>query len=139
MRTLIMNTRFLIPMISLPLAMVAVVASSDAQGKGKGYGTEKAEQAKGQKAEKKAEQGKTRGSGQTEKANPRAASERGRSAERMSAGKANLPASVNASPRASVAGSPNRGRAVSRFVREIRVNDVRPGVRRYVASNRAAE
>jgi len=141
MRALIMNTRFLIPMISLPLAMVAVVASSDAQGKGKGYGTEKAEQAKGQRAEKKAEQGKTRGSGQKEKATPRAASERGRSAERTRGGgaKASLPASVNASPRASVAASPNRGRAVSRFARDLRVNDVRPGVRRFVASNRAAE
>lgn len=136
-----MNARFLIPMITLPLALAAVVASSEAQGKGKGYGTEKADQAKGKGAEQKAEEGKARGSGKPEKATPTAASERGRSAERMKGGgaKATLPASVNASPRASVAASPNRGRAVSRFARDFRVNDVRPGVRRYVASNRAAE
>jgi hypothetical protein len=135
-----MNIRFFIPMITLPLAMAAVVTSSDAQGKGKGYGTEKAEQTKGKGAEKKADQGKARG-GKAEKATPGAASERGRSAERIRGGgaKATLPASVNASPRASVAASPNRGRAVARFERDLRVNDVRPGVRRFVVSNRTAE
>ena len=128
-------------MAVLPLAMAVLVTTSDAQGKGKGYGTEKPEQEKRQAANKKADQGKTRGSGKMEKPTPAAASERGRSPERMRGGgaKATLPASVNASPRASVAASPNRGRAVSRFAREIRVNDVRPGVRRYVTSNRAAE
>jgi hypothetical protein len=140
MRALIMTGRSLISMTILPLAIAALVTTSDAQGRGKGYGTEKPEQGKGQGANKKAEQGKTRGSGKTEKPTPTAASERGRSAERMKGGaKATLPASVNASPRASVAASPNRGRAVSRFARDLRLNDVRPGVRRFVASNRAAE
>lgn len=117
-----MTTRLLISMITLPLAMAAVVTSSDAQGKGKGYGTEKAEQSKGKAGEKKADQGKARGSGKTEKAAPTVASERGRSAERMKGGsaRATLP-------------------AVSRFARDLRVNDVRPGVRRFVVSNRASE
>ena len=135
-----MTKRSWISMTILPLAIAALVTSSDAQGKGKGYGTEKPEQGKGQGADKKAEQGKTRGSGKTEKPTPTAASERGRSADRAKGGsRATLPASANASPRAAVAASPNRGRAVSRFARTLDVNEVRPGVRRFVASNRAAE
>jgi hypothetical protein len=140
MRSLIMTKRSWISMTILPLAVAALVTNADAQGKGKGYGTEKPEQGKGQGADKKAEQSKERGSGKTEKPTATAASERGRSAERaMGGAKATLPASVNASPRASVAASPNRGRAVSRFARALGVNEVRPGVRRFVASNRAAE
>jgi hypothetical protein len=141
MRALIMTKRGWILTTILPLAIAALVTTSDAQGRGKGYGTEKPEQAKGKAPEKKAEQGKTRSSGKTEKPTPTVASRRGRSAERMKSGgaKATLPASASASPRASVAASPNRGRAVSRFARDLRVNDVRPGVRRFVTSNRAAE
>lgn len=135
-----MTKRSWISMTILPVAVAALVTTSDAQGRGKGYGTEKPEQGKSQAADKKAEQGKTRGSGKTEKPTPTAASGRERPAERAKSGaRATLPASVNASPRASVAASPNRGRTVSRFARDLRVNEVRPNVRRFVASNRAAE
>lgn len=110
-----MKTRFLIQMITLPLAMAAVVASSDAQGKGKEKG----------KGAEKAGQSQARGSGKKQDNDPVVA-----------------PASRGASKaqqRASVASAPNRGRAISRFARDLRVSDVRPSARRFVASNRAAE
>jgi hypothetical protein len=131
-----MRRKFWIPMITLPLALAAVTASSDAQGKAKGKDSEKAGQSQG------------RGGGKPEKAPAGAPASRGASKDQQrgqpqKAGQAraakSTPASVNASPRAVVAASPNRGRAVSRFARDFRVNDVRPGVRRFVASNRAAE
>lgn len=50
-----------------------------------------------------------------------------------------LPASPNASPRASVAAAPNRGRAESRYARDLRVSEVRPVVRNYVISNRPSQ
>jgi len=47
-----------------------------------------------------------------------------------------LPVSANASPRAS---APNRGRAVSRFARDLRLNEVRPVVRNFIVSTRPAQ
>ncbi len=66
--------------------------------------------------------------------------ERGRSAEHGS-GKVShpLPASENASPRASVAVASNRGRDIARFSRDLNLSDVRPTIRTHVVSNRAAE
>ncbi|MEO7822662.1 MAG: hypothetical protein ABIS15_03565 [Gemmatimonadaceae bacterium] len=135
-----MTRRSWIPLTVLALAIGAPVTTAGAQGRGKDYGTEKAEQGKARGTDQKAEQEKARGSGKTDQATP-VAPERGRSADRMKSATARtaLPASANASPRASVAASPNRGRAVSRFARDLRVDDVRPGVRRFVTSRRAAE
>jgi hypothetical protein len=144
-----MKMRSWILMIALPLAMAVSVTSSEAQGKGKAQGTEKGGQGKGQ------------GSGKVEKAPIAAPSSKGRSAvqqrgqsqkvsqgaggnrsvqhvNKSAAGKT-LPASANAAPRASVASAANRGRSVSRFTRDLRVSEVRPSARRFVASNRAAE
>jgi hypothetical protein len=127
-----MNTRFFIPMITLPLAMAAVVASSDAQGKGKGKDTDKAGQSQGQ------------GSGKSDKApTSRGASKSQQRGQPQKAATAraekSLPASANAAPRASIASAPNRGRAISRFARELRLSEVRSPARRFVASKRAAE
>jgi len=154
-----MKMRSLIPMIALPLAMAVSVTSSEAQGKGKAQGTEKGGQGKGQgsgKVEKPpiaAPSSKGRSAvqqrGQSQKVsqgraggNQSAASERGRSVQHVNktaTGKT-LPASANAAPRASVvASAPNRGRAVSPFARDLRLSEVRPSARRFVASNRPAE
>lgn len=133
-----MKKRFWIPMITLPLAMAALVTSSGAQGKGKEQAAEKAGQSQG------------RDKGKPEKApvaapSSRAAStaqQRGRpenAGQARGTARATLPASANAAPRASVAAEPNRGRAVSRFARDLRLSEVRPAVRRFVASKRAAE
>jgi hypothetical protein len=130
-----MNTRFLIPMITLPLAMAATVASSDAQGKGKGKDPEKAGQSQG------------RGSDKAKKAPVATPASRGASRseqrEPQRAGQAraekNLPASANAASRASLASAPNRGRAISRFARDLRLSEVRSPARRWVTSNRRAE
>jgi hypothetical protein len=145
-----MKMRSWILMIALPLAMAVSVTSSEAQGKGKAQGTEKGGQGKG------------RGSGKVEKAPIAAPSSKGRSAvqqrgqsQKVSQGRAGgnrsvqhvnksaagktLPASANAAPRASVASAENRDRSVSRFSRDLRVSEVRPSARRFVASNRAAE
>jgi hypothetical protein len=145
-----MKMRSWILMIALPLAMAVSVTSSEAQGKGKAQGTEKGGQRKGQ------------GSGKVEKAPIAAPSSKGRSAvqqrgqsQKVSQGRAGgnrsvqhvnksaagktLPASANAAPRASVASAENRDRSVSRFSRDLRVSEVRPSARRFVASNRAAE
>ena len=50
-----------------------------------------------------------------------------------------LPASANASPRASDALAPNHGREVSRFARDLTQSEVRPVAVRFVSSNRPAE
>jgi hypothetical protein len=120
-------------MIALPLAMAALVSTSEAQGKSKGQGAEKAGEGKG------------KGSGKTDKgpiAKPAskgasAAQKRGPSDNASPARAENR--SANAASRASVAGETNRGRVISRFARDLRVSDVRPSARRFVASNRAAE
>jgi hypothetical protein len=133
-----MNTRSLIPMITLPLALAAVVSSSNAQGKGKekAQGPEKSGQSQG------------RGSGKPDKAPVVAPASRGASRDQQrgqsqKAGQVraekSLPASANAAGRASVASAPNRGRAISPFARELRLSEVRPSMRRFVGSNRAAE
>jgi len=151
-----MKMRSWIPMLAFPLALAVSVTSSEAQGKGKG--TEKGGQGKGQgsgkveKAPIAAPSSKGRSAvqqrGQSQKVsrgraggNGSAASERGRSAEHMNgnaAGKT-LPASAKASPRASVASASNRGRDVSRYARDLKMSEVRPPARRFVASNRPAE
>jgi len=151
-----MKMRSWLPMLAFPLALAVSVTSSEAQGKGKG--TEKGGQGKGQgsgkveKAPITAPSSKGRSAvqqrGQSQKVsrgraggNGSAASERGRSAEHMNgnaAGKT-LPASAKASPRASVASASNRGRDVSRYARDLKMSEVRPPARRFVASNRPAE
>lgn len=111
-----MKKRCWIPMTILPLAMAALVTTSDAQGRGKGQGAEKAAESQG------------RGSGKAKKAPVATPPSRGAST-----------AQERGRPRASVAAAPNRGRAVSRFARDLNLSDVRPAVRGFVASNRAAE
>jgi hypothetical protein len=153
-----MKTRSWILMLAIALAVAVSATSSEAQGKGKSQGTEKGGQGKGQgsgkveKAPIAAPSSKGRSAvqqrGQSQKVshgragvNRSAASEHGRSAEHMngSAAGKTLPASANASPRASVASASNRGRAVSRFSRDLNMSEVRPPARRLIASNRAAE
>jgi hypothetical protein len=134
-----MIKRSWIAMITLPLAMAALVSSSEAQGKAKGQGAEKAGQSKGRGSGKtdKAPTGSKGASaaqkrGPSQKASPaRVIDERVKVAARGNAASTNFPASANAAS--------NRGRAVSRFARDLRINDVRPSARRFVASNRAAE
>lgn len=109
-----MKKRFWIPMITLPLAMAALVTSSEAQGKGKEQGAEKAGQSQRQ------------GKGKPEKAPVPAPSSRAASTAQQRG-------------RPGVAADLNRGRAVSRFTRDLRVSEVRPAVRRFVTSKRAAE
>ena len=158
LRVLTMKMRSWILMIALPLAMAVSVTSSEAQGKGKAQGTEKGGQGKGQgsgkveKAPIAAPSSKGRSAvqqrGQSQKVsqgrageNRSVASDRRRSAEPMKGSTAakTLPASANAAARASVASAANRGRSVSRFARDLRVSEVRPSARRFVASNRPAE
>jgi len=142
-------------MILLPLAMTATATIADGQGKGqgKGQGGEKAGQGQGRGAEKAAkgpvtkpsrgasasqEQGPPQNAGQMRAAEVSRGG--GRSAEHVTgAVHTTLPASANASARASVAAAPNRGRAVSRFERDLHVSEVRPVVRTFVISNRPSE
>ncbi len=150
-----MKTRCWIAMILLPLAMTATATIADGQGKGqgKGQGGEKAGQGQGRGAEKAAkgpvtkpsrgasasqEQGPPQNAGQMRAAEVSRGG--GRSAEHVTgAVHTTLPASANASARASVAAAPNRGRAVSRFERDLHVSEVRPVVRTFVISNRPSE
>jgi hypothetical protein len=130
-----MNTRFLIPTVTLPLAMAAMVASSDAQGKGKGNDTEKAGQGQGRGSDKAKKAPvatpASRGASRSESREPQRAGQ--------TRAETNLPASANAASRASIASAPNRGRAISRFARDLRLSEVRPPIRRFINSNRAAE
>jgi hypothetical protein len=118
-------------MIGLPLAMAALVSTSEAQGKSKGQGAEKAGEGKG------------KGSGKPEKAPIAKPTSKGASAVQKPSHKGSQARaenrSANAGSRGSVAGETNRGRVISRFARDLRVSDVRPSARRFVASNRAAE
>jgi hypothetical protein len=132
MRELIMR-RSWIAVMALPLVMAALVSTSEAQGKSKGQGAEKAGEGKG------------KGSGKTEKGPIAKPASKGASAAQKrgpsdNAGQARAEnRSANAGSRASVAAGTNRGRVMSRFARDLRVSDVRPSARRFVASNRAAE
>jgi hypothetical protein len=144
---MIMRKKSWIAMITLPLAMAVMVSSSEAQGKAKGQDVEKAGQSKGKgsgKTEKAPQTSKGASAAQkrgpTQKSSPaRVVDERVKVSGRGNAARTTLPASANASPRASVASAANRGRAVSRFARDLRISEVRPSVRRFVASNRASE
>jgi hypothetical protein len=115
-----MIKRSWIAMITLPLAMAVLVSSAEAQGKAKGQGAEKAGQGKG------------RGSGKPDKAPTAAPGSRGASAVQKS-GK-----SQKASP-ARVIDDRIKVSERGRFTRDLRISDVRPSARRFVASNRAAE
>lgn len=131
-----MRNKSWIAMITLPLALAALGSTADAQGKSKAQGREKAEQGKGQGNGKKEKAPIARPAAQGASAEQK----RGPSEKGSQARSENRPtASTNAGSRASAAVEVNRGRAVSRFARELRVTDVRPSARRFVASNRAAE
>lgn len=137
-----------IAMIVLPAAIATLSATAEAQGKGKGQG-------QGQKSGKVESKG--RGAGQSAAKRPAAAPARGASASKnngasngvargrsdhdvkQNAGRPTLPASSNASPRANVASAPNRGRAVSRFARDLHVSEVRPVVRNYIISDKPSQ
>ena len=137
-------------MILLPLSIAASASTADAQGKGKGKGGEKAGQSQDRGG---AKQGKANGS--VGKSKTSAMQSRGKAdnggqmrADNNGAGRGrgvgkapsvSLPRSPNASARAGVAAAPNRGRAVSRFARDLHVSEVRPAVRTYVVSNRPSE
>ena len=142
-----MKNKCLIAMILLPLALATTATTGDAQGKGKAKGGEKAGQSQGRGAEKSgkgqvAKTSKTASApGQMRPANNSRGGGGGRSVGHVTgnAGGKALPASANASPRASVAAAPNRGRAVSRFARDLHVSEVRPAVRTYVISNKPSQ
>jgi hypothetical protein len=115
-----MIKRSWIAMMTLPLAMAVLVSSAEAQGKAKGQGAEKAGQGKG------------RGSGKPDKAPTAAPGSRGASAVQKG-GK-----SQKASP-ARVIDERVKVSERGRLTRDLRISDVRPSARRFVASNRAAE
>lgn len=140
-----------IAMILLPLGIAAGAPTADAQGKGKGNGPAKAGQGEGRGAGKS---GKAEGSvaksprasatqqhGKRANADEKRVDNKGAGRGRGvgNAGSVALPRSANASPRASIAAAPNRGRAVSRFARDLHVSEVRPVVRNYVISRRPSE
>ena len=136
-------------MIVLPLAMTILVTTADAQGYGKGQAKGKTEKAgkvesKGQSAGKagKKTTGPTaaKGASAGKKNGASSAMARGRSAERPtgSAAPATPPASRNASPRALIATSGNRG-ATKRLARDLRVSEVRPAIRTFIVSNRPSQ
>ena len=124
-----MRNKSWIATIALPLAMAALVSTADAQGKSKAQGGEKAGQGKGQ------------GNGKKEKAPVAKPASRGasESQKRGPSDKGNQARAENRSANASVGAEVNKGRAVGHFGRDLRVSDVRPSARRFVASNRAAE
>jgi hypothetical protein len=140
MRALIMKRTRWIPMLILPLVMAATVTTSEAQGKGKGQGAEKTAQGKAKGAGKveKGPVAKTSKATMAQGSGQKVGQARGRSGESVKgkAVKTTLPASAYAAPRASAS---NRGRAVSRFARDLHVSDVRPAVRTYVISNKPSQ
>jgi hypothetical protein len=154
-----MNKRRWIQMILLPFAIAALTTGALAQGKGKGQGSGKPDQGQG-RAEGKGEKvkpapatargpavsqqrGRPDNPGQARAAENR--EERGNPGHGGAAGKnkdsfKDLPVSANASPRATVASAPNRRRDVSRFARDLHLNEVRPNlVRTYIVSPRPAQ
>ena len=145
-----MTTRFWLRATIFPVAIAVLATTGQAQGKGKGQGAAKAEQ-KQERAESKG--GKQ--NGKSDRGPTQNVSQQGRSqsvgharaaenhAEHAAVGRGNasaksLPASPNASPRASVAVASNRGRQF-RFARDLTESEVRPSVRKFVFSNRPAE
>ncbi|HJQ10858.1 MAG TPA: hypothetical protein VJ840_07480, partial [Gemmatimonadaceae bacterium] len=140
-----MITKRFIALMMVPLAIALTTATAEAQGKGKanGQGGEKAKQGQAKGAEKSAKSPSAKPSKGNSYGQMQAAEKsrgNGRSAQ-YSPGKKDktLPASVNASPRASVAAASNRGRLVSRYARDLHVNEVRPAVRTYVVSNKPSQ
>jgi len=128
-----MRSKSWIAMIALPLTMAALISTADAQGKSKAQGGEKAGQGKGQGNGKKDKASiakpASKGASESQKRGPSDKGNQARGENR----------SANAGSRGNGAAEVNRGRAVSRFGRDLRVSDVRPSARRFVASNRAAE
>jgi hypothetical protein len=145
-RALIMRTTKWISMALLPLTVAALATTADAQGKGKGKGEggQKVEQVQGRGNGKS---GKTatpsKGSSAEKRGNAgqvAAARGHGNAGAKVTGNAAHaVPASPNASPRAVIATSSNRGRAVSRYARDLHVNEVRPGIRTYVVSNKPSQ
>jgi len=151
-----MKTLRFIPMMILPLTLGALLTSADAQGKGKGQGNDKPKAGQGQGAGKTAKAPATAssagkgGKGPAKSASPVAAAavkqsgppqNRGqaRAAEVRSDNGRSVGNMTGNAGRASSALAPNRGRAISRFARDLRVSDVRPKARALVISNRPAQ
>ena len=148
-----MKTKRWIAIIALPLAIASLVATADAQGKGKGQGQEQKSgkvEGKGRRAGHSDSKGPAAGAARGARAQGVSASKnsgasngvaRGRSDARATgnASRPTLPASSNASPRASVASAPNRGRAISRFARDLHVSEVRPAVRSFIVSDKPSQ
>ncbi len=153
-----MSKRRWIQLVILPFTLAALSTSVQAQGKGKGQGSEKAGQdqerggpkggkikaAPAAKGPTMAQQrGKPENTGQmraTENRGEHVAAGHTRAEIKKDESPRSLPASDKASPRAVVAAGPNRGRDVSRFSRDLHVDEVRPTVvRTYVVSNRPAQ
>lgn len=146
-----MRMKRLIAMLVLPLAMATLVATADAQGKGKGQGQKTGKvESKGRGAGQSGSKGQAAVSAKGASAKGASASKnnaasngvnRGKSDSRVTgnAGRSTLPASSNASPRSSVASAPNRGRAISRFARDLHVSEVRPAVRNFILSDKPSQ
>jgi hypothetical protein len=144
-------TRF-IPVLLLALFLGSSV-TVEAQGRGKGQGAAKSSPGQGKGASKQAKGApsqSSKGKGAVtaaQKANDKArgpdklatkgaGNGRALGVAKGSGGRPMLPVSANASPRA---GAANRGRAVSRFARDLRLNEVRPVVRNFIVSTRPAQ
>lgn len=149
-----MTNRRWIQTIALPVALFALATNGQAQGKGKGQGQGKAEHKQEQVARKAEKQNSApaakhgnemaqqpRNAGQDRAAENHVAHAATLHAEgpKDKSSKKMLPASESASPRAIIASESNRGRDISRFVRDLHHNEVRPVVQRFVISNRPAE
>jgi len=137
-----------IAMIVLPAAIATLSATAEAQGKGKGQGqgqksgkVESKGRGVNQSAAKRPAAGPTKGASASKSNGVANGLARGRSDHDVkgNGGRPALPASSNASPRANVASGPNRGRAVSRFARDLRVSEVRPVVRNYIISDKPSQ
>ena len=127
-----MRRRSWIAMITLPLAMAAWYRPPKRKANRKGRVPKRPERAKERAAGKRT---RLRSPSRHHRELPR--QKRGQSDKGNQARAENR--SANAGSRAIVAAGNNRGRAFNRFARDLRVSDVRPSARRFVASNRAAE
>ncbi|HMI55191.1 MAG TPA: hypothetical protein VK494_03295 [Gemmatimonadaceae bacterium] len=117
----------LMPMMILPLTLGALLTSADAQGKAKGQGTDKPKAGQGA--------GKSAKKGPAAPASPVAGTAVKQSGPPQNRGQARA-AEIRAEGGAL---APNRGRAISRFARDLRVSEVRPAARGLLNSNRPAE